>query len=36
MSIIGSSAILAASSAAFGFSLIAAGADSGHGIGESK
>lgn len=36
MLMIGSSAILVAFSAAFGFSLIAAGGDSGHGIGESK
>lgn len=36
MSMVGSSAILAASSAAFGFSLISAGMDSDHGISELR
>ena len=36
MSIIGSSAILATSSAAFDFSLISPGIDSDHGISESR
>lgn len=36
MSMIGSSDILAASSAAFGFSLISARTDSDHGISESR
>lgn len=36
MSMIGLSAILAASSAASGFSLISAGTDSDHGISESR
>lgn len=36
MSMIGSSAILAASSDAFGFSLISSGTDCDHGISESR
>ena len=36
MLMIGSSAILAASSAAFGFSLTSAGTNSDHGISESR
>lgn len=36
MSMIGSSAILAASSDVFGFSLVPVGTDSDHGISESR